>query len=134
MMTFDQAGVLAAIDGMDFPRRTTYTSGALSTALDVLKAGGRKDVEKSETIIFLLTDGRPNNAEATASMAAQVRAAGRLVVVPVGTGMGKPGLGAMVSWASFPQEENVLHAKNYNMLPGMVSTFIADLCKDLTCR
>ena len=61
------------------------------------EAGGRKDVEKSETIVFLVTDGKPNNAEATALQAAAVRAAGRLVVVPVGSGMGSAGLEAMMS-------------------------------------
>jgi hypothetical protein len=133
-MTFDQAALLSQIDGMSFPRRTTSTSLALSMALDVLKAGGRKDVSKSNTIVFLVTDGRPNNAEASNKMAETVRAGARLVVVPVGTGMGSAGLEQMMSWATFPPEENVLQAENYNALPGKVSGFIADICQDLTCR
>merc|ERR1719359_1460492 len=126
-MTFDQAALLTEIDAMTFPRRTTSTSVALSTALDVLKAGGRKDVEKSDTIIFLLTDGKPNNAEATAKMAEAVRAAGRLVVVPVGSGMGSAGLEAMMSWATFPPEENVVQVEKYDQLPSTISGMIADL-------
>jgi len=133
-MTFDKDAVLNQIDTMSFPRRTTSTSIAMSMALDVLKAGGRKEVAKSNTIIFLVTDGRPNNAEASNKMAETVRAAGRLVVVPVGTGMGAAGLEQMMSWATFPPEENVLQAEDYKTLPTKVSAFIADICQDLTCR
>merc|ERR1719213_1278560 len=133
-MTFDKEALLGKIDAMDFPRRTTSTSVALSMALDVLKAGGRKDVEKTETIVFLVTDGKPNNAEATALQAAAVRAAGRLVVVPVGSGMGSAGLEAMMSWATFPPEENVIQVEKYDQLPSTISGMLADLCKDLMCR
>jgi uncharacterized protein YegL len=133
-MTFDKDALLTQIDDMSFPRRTTSTSLAMSMALDVLKAGGRKDVEKHNTIVFLVTDGRPNNAEASNLMAETVRAAARLVVVPVGTGMGSAGLEQMMSWATFPPEENVLQAESYKALPAKVSAFIADVCQDLTCR
>jgi len=133
-MTFDKEAVLTQIDDMTFPRRTTSTSTALSMALDVLKAGGRKDVEKTDTIVFLVTDGKPNNAEATDLQAAAVRAAGRLVVVPVGSGMGSAGLEQMMSWATFPPEENVIQVQKYDQLPASISSIIADLCKDLSCR
>jgi len=133
-MTFDKDGLLSQIDSMSFPRRTTSTSLALSMALEVLKAGGRKEVSKENTIVFLVTDGRPNNAEASNKMAETVRAGARLVVVPVGTGMGSAGLEQMMSWATFPPEENVLQAESYAGLPQKVSSFIADICSDLTCR
>jgi len=133
-MTFDKAGLLDKLDAMSFPQQTTSTSLAFSMAMDVLKAGGRKEVEKDKTIVFFVTDGKPNNGEASDKMAEKVRAGARLVVVPVGTGMGAAGLEQMMSWATFPPEENVLQAPTFQALPTKISNFIADLCPDLTCR
>merc|ERR1719321_529892 len=39
-----------------------------------------------------------------------------------------------MKWATFPAEQNVLHAKNYLSLTGQVSNFLADLCPQLECR
>lgn len=133
-MTFDKDGMLSAVDAMAWPMTRTATSKALLLALDVLRAGGRKDVDKDKTIVFLVTDGTPNNEEATEAAAAQVRANARLVVVPIGTGMGGEGLERMMSWATFPPEENCIQVAKYKQLPTKVSEFVADLCPDLVCN
>jgi len=126
-MSFDEATMLADIDAEKFPARTTNTAEALSTALEVLAAGGRKD---AQSIVFVITDGMPNDVEATAMMAEKVKQSARLVFVAVGSNLD---MDQLYSWASFPPEMNVLTAPKFKKLKQYVGEFMADICPALKC-
>jgi uncharacterized protein YegL len=126
-MTFDETTLLTDIDAEKFPARTTNTAEALSTALEVLSAGGRAS---AQSIVFVITDGMPNDVEATAMMAEKVKKQARLVFVAVGKNLD---MDALYSWASFPPEMNVLTAKKFKKLKKHVGEFLADICPVLKC-
>jgi len=130
-MTFDPEKLTKDIEDMSFPRRTTATSMAIVKGLDVLAEGGRKEVAKDKSILMILTDGMPNDSEKTAKMAEVAKTKARVVFAAVGPNLDE---GSLLTWASFPPEVNVLHAKNYVGLPGQVSNFLADICPSLECR
>merc|ERR1719335_848428 len=126
-MSFDETTLLADIDAEKFPARTTNTAEALSTALDVLSGGGRAT---AQSVVFVITDGMPNDVEATAMMAEKVKKQARLVFVAVGKNLD---MDALYSWASFPPEMNVLTAPKFKKLKQYVGEFMADICPQLKC-
>ena len=126
-MLFLSAELLKEVDSSKWPARTTNTAGALATALDVLSGGGRSTAQSG---VFVLTDGMPNDVEATAMMAEKVKKVARLVFVAVGKNLDKD---ALYGWASFPPEQNVLTAKKFRQLKKKVGTFLSDLCPQLKC-
>jgi len=133
-LTFDQAATLQAIDEMGYKPGYTPTGKALLKAVDVMTNDGRSDVAKHNSVYFLLTDGKATGKRAAVKGSKAVKAKGRLIVVPVGSGMGTKGLDAMKGWASHPSEENCIQVKNYKQLPAMVSALVADICPKLSCR
>lgn len=126
----DAAALDAALDAAPYPGKMTTAHTALATALDIMAAGGRKDVAKSETIVLVVTDGMPNDAEATGDLAEKVKARGRLVFVTVGNKFDEE---LLYKWASFPPEENILHVEDFKHLAPQVSHYVADLCGSLRC-
>jgi uncharacterized protein YegL len=126
-MTFDKDALLSEVGSTSWPARTTNTAEGLSRALDILAAGGRAS---AQSVVFVLTDGMPNDVEATAMMAAKVKEKARLVFVAVGRNLD---MDALYSWVSFPPELNVLTAKKFKSLKKKVGDFMADLCPMLEC-
>jgi len=69
-MTFDFAAVESTVTGLTWDARTTSTSTALSYARDALVAGGREGVD---SVVFIITDGMPNDSDATSKMAEEIK-------------------------------------------------------------
>jgi len=126
-MSFDKDALIAETSATKWPAKTTNTAEGLSRALDILAAGGRAS---AQSVVFVLTDGMPNDVEATAMMAEKVKEKARLVFVAVGKNLD---MDALYTWASFPPEFNVLTAKKFSTLITKVGDFMADLCPVLQC-
>merc|ERR1711953_1223323 len=71
----DTAATTAAINKLPYPGTTTFTSGALLLARNVLKFG-RKDAEK---VVVALTDGWPLDKKRTLKAARKLKRKARLV-------------------------------------------------------
>jgi len=130
-LTADKAALEAAVDSMSWPGWNTDTAAGLAMAGTVLQNGGRPDVSKEQTVAFLITDGNPNDMTATDSAAETLKERARLIVVPVG---GYVDYAAVERWASWPSEENVLHAEDFSQLTTMLSTALSNLCPTLKCN
>jgi uncharacterized protein YegL len=127
-MSFDQHGLESEVDHLGWPGSSTNTAQAISTAMSVLSGGGRGD---AESIVFIITDGMPNDSAAVDAAARTARQTARLVFVAVGDNLDYDSL---VSWASFPAEQNVLYAENFDALFSGLTDYLADMCPDLGCR
>merc|ERR1719478_1039471 len=129
-MTFDKDALLSEVGSTSWPARTTNTAEGLSRALEVLAASGR---ETAQSVVVIITDGMPNDSEATAMMAEKVKEKARLIFVAVGKNLD---MDALYSWASFPPEYNVLSAKKFKKLAKNLAQgdYLADICPNLICR
>merc|ERR1719160_1745115 len=83
-MTTDQAALLDAVEGMSWPHWNTDTAAALTMAKTELTNGGRPEVPKEKTIVFLMTDGNPNSMSATNAAADAIKEIATLYVIPIG--------------------------------------------------
>jgi uncharacterized protein YegL len=127
VMTTDVAALTQDVAATEWQAYNTNTASALSRALDVMTAGGRSD---ASSVVFVLTDGMPNDSEATAAMAAKVKERARLVFLAVGKNLD---MDALYEWASFPPEFNVLSAKKFKELTPKLGEFLSDVCPSLKC-
>jgi uncharacterized protein YegL len=129
-ITDDTAALTSTIEGSEWDAMNTNTAAALGTAIEVLAASGR---EAAQSIIMVVTDGMPNDAEATAMMAEKVKEKARLIFVPVGKNLD---MDALYQWASFPPEYNILEAKGFGKLSKDLNKgkFLPDICPNLICR
>jgi hypothetical protein len=126
-MTTDIAALTQDVAATEWQAYNTNTAMALSRALDVMSVGGRVD---ASSVVFVLTDGMPNDSEATAEMAAKVKEKARLVFLAVGKNLD---MDALYEWASFPPEFNVLSAKKFKDLVPQLGEFLSDVCPALKC-
>lgn len=119
----DTKGQAAKIRALKWPRSTTFTSGALSMATAELTYG-RKD---AQSIVIVITDGRPMNRRATASAARKLRGKARLMWVPVTR---YAPLRDIRSWASRPWRDNIISVGDFGTLekPDTISKIIVDMC------
>mmetsp|Transcript_32636 Transcript_32636/g.68983 ORF Transcript_32636/g.68983 Transcript_32636/m.68983 type:complete len:833 (+) Transcript_32636:156-2654(+) len=128
--TNDKAGTIAKIDQLEWPGIGTMTERALLVAKSVMEAQTKKT---RQTVVLLLTDGKPRNSRKVEHAARALRAAGaRLVVAPVGcaiqSAVKEQEFG---KWASLPPRENVLMVNTFCQLPGQVDRFVSVLCPQL---
>jgi len=126
-MSFDKQLLEGTVDSMTWDASTTETAAAMSTALSVLTAGARED---ADNIVFVITDGMPNDKKGTYYMADEVKKVAKLVFVEVGKNLDKE---AIEEWASFPPEQNILKAKNFKKLGSYLSDYLATICPSLLC-
>jgi len=121
--TTDTKGTAAKIKALKWPRSTTFTSGALSTATAELTYG-RKD---AQSIVIVITDGRPMNRRATAVASRKLRKKARLMWVPVTR---YAPLRDIRSWASRPWRDNIISVGDFGTLqkPDTISKIIVDMC------
>jgi len=119
----DVEGVAQRIRGLQFPRGTTLTSGALTTTLAELRMG-RPD---ARSVVLVLTNGRPMSPRLTAQAAALVRERARLLWVPITS---YAPVDQIRQWSSKPVHENVIHVPGYSMLrrPETVSQIVSQVC------
>jgi len=121
--TEKMADVKSKIADLAWPKGTTLTSLALSVAKTELDLG-RKD---AQSVVVIITDGRPMSYRRTWFAARDLRRKARLVWVPV-TKFAP--LRRIKKWATRRWQENVIQVKDFNELssPEVVSRMIADIC------
>jgi uncharacterized protein YegL len=129
-ITDDAAELLSVVDNTEWEAYNTNTAAALGTALEVLAASGR---ETAQSVVVIITDGMPNDSEATAMMAEKVKEKARLIFVAVGKNLD---MDALYTWASFPPEFNILSAKKFKKLLSNLNegAYLPDICPQLICR
>jgi hypothetical protein len=129
-ITDDSAELVSVVENTEWEAYNTNTAAALGTALEVLAASGR---ETAQSVVVIITDGMPNDSEATAMMAEKVKEKARLIFVAVGKNLD---MDALYTWASFPPEYNILSAKKFKKLLSNLNTgeYLPDICPNLICR
>merc|ERR1719389_1007786 len=129
-ITDDAGALVSVVENTEWEAYNTNTAAALGTALEVLAASGR---ETAQSVVVVITDGMPNDSEATAMMAEKVKEKARLIFVAVGKNLD---MDALYSWASFPPEYNILSAKKFKKLAKNLAKgeYLADICPNLICR
>merc|ERR1719171_139289 len=122
----DSAAITSAIEGLTWPRSTTFTSGALALAANEL-ANGRAD---AQSIVFVVTDGRPLRRANTRAQARLLRRAARLIYVPV-TRFAP--IDDVRSWASRPARDNVIVVDDFATLAeqSTVNDLVASMCPNV---
>jgi hypothetical protein len=111
------------ISALTWPQGSTLTSLALMTAKAELTYG-RKD---SQSVVIVITDGRPLSYRATGIASKQVRKSARLVWVPV---TAYAPLKNIKAWATRRWKENVIQVKTFEQLAdsSVVTQIMADIC------
>lgn len=114
---------LTGLQNLEWPKGNTLTSLALYTALAETQLG-RQD---AETVVVVITDGKPFSTKRTMRAAKALRKVARLMFVPVTSFAPLKSIRRM---ASRPVEENVIVAPDFNTLkdPKFVDHIIADVC------
>merc|ERR1719281_62614 len=100
-ITDDAGALVSVVENTEWEAYNTNTAAALGTALEVLAASGR---ETAQSVVVVITDGMPNDSEATAMMAEKVKEKARLIFVAVGKNLD---MDSLYQWASFPPEYNI---------------------------
>jgi len=124
--TTDMKKAADVVKGLEWPAATTLTSQALMTAKAELSLG-RKD---AQSVVVVVTDGRPMNRDRTAQASKDVREVARLIWVPV-TQFAP--LTDIRKWASTPASENIIQLEDFWTMtdPDTISNIIADMCPKL---
>merc|ERR1719316_91023 len=122
----DSAAIASAIEGLTWPRSTTFTSGALALAANEL-ANGRAD---AQSIVFVITDGRPLRRANTRAQATLLREKARLIWIPV-TKFAP--IDDVMSRASEPAHENVIVVDDFETLSeqATVNDLVSTSCPDV---
>jgi hypothetical protein len=127
-MTFEKDAIISAVEGVSWPGWNTNTAGALAQADLLLQNGGRSQVSRDKTVVFLITDGNPNDMEKANDAAEIIKEKARLVVVPVGHYVDGE---AVARWASFPTEQNVLPIPEFGEAVSHLDAVLADICQHM---
>merc|ERR1719444_56607 len=108
-----------------WPKKTTLTSMALAEARGEL-INGRQD---ANSVVVVITDGKPMSPLKTSRMSAELKQQARLIWVPIGPGVDDT-VEEMKQWASEPWQDNVIHIDNFATmaLPKTVNNIISTIC------
>merc|ERR1719316_1508034 len=122
----DSAAITSAIEGLTWPRSTTFTSGALANAANEL-ANGRAD---AQSIVFVITDGRPLRRANTRAQSELLRRKARLVWIPV-TKFAP--IDDVKTWSSKPPRDNVIEVDDFETLEqqSTVNDLVASTCPNV---
>ena len=79
--------------------------------VQITTSGGRPEIPKERTIVFLITDGNANSVSAANAAAEAVKEVATLFVVVVGSSIN---LNVVKKWATWPEEvsQEPLHQEN----------------------
>jgi len=121
--TTDAAGIIMSLGQQAWPKATTLTSAALATARAELRTG-RAD---AQSVVIVITDGKPMNPRKTFQASLQLRRKARLLWVPVTK---YAPLRQIKAWASRPVADNVLVLPDFKELTAKatLNKLIADAC------
>merc|ERR1719387_3241142 len=122
----DSDAIASAIQALDWPQSTTFTSGALAAATNEL-SNGRAD---AQSIVFVITDGRPLRRSSTREQARRLRERARLIWIPV-TRFAP--LDDVRRWSSRPAHENVIVVDDFATLSeqSTVNDLVAASCPNV---
>jgi hypothetical protein len=122
----DCEAAAVAIETVAWPRSLTFTANALYAARSELSLG-RAD---AQSVVIVITDGRPMSMRQTGIAAHALRMQARLVWVPVTR---YAPLNEMRHWASYPKEDNFLALSSFDDLenPKKLDLLIADVCPEV---
>merc|ERR1719316_135914 len=122
----DSAEISNAIAGLTWPQSTTFTSGALAAASNEL-SNGRAD---AQSIVFVITDGRPLRRANTREQSRALRDRARLIWIPV-TRFAP--LSDVRRWASRPARDNVIVVDDFATLSeqSTVNDLVAASCPNV---
>lgn len=125
--TDDFDGTSTKIDSMDWPASVTFTGRALNTARNELSLG-RAD---AQSIVIVITDGRPMSTRYTSEASANLRQYARLMWVPVTRWAP---LADIKNWASYPKNDNILPITDFTQLEESetISEIVADACQHVS--
>merc|ERR1719183_3496779 len=125
--TDDIPKVISSIKKLQFPASITRTAVALDTARSELSLG-RQD---AQSIVLVITDGKPMSMKKTRQAAKELRKQTRLMWVPVTK---YAPVAAMRKWASNPKSDNFLALESFSDLedPKVMDSIISDICPEVT--
>jgi len=112
---------------MRWPASATYTANALNAAKSELSLG-RAD---AQSVVIVITDGRPMSTLQTRKASVNLRKEARLMWVPVTRWAP---IAEMKTWASHPVSENFLSLSSFADLtnPDKLDLIISDVCPELS--
>lgn len=115
------------IENLNWPASLTYTSHALNAAKSELSLG-RSD---AQSVVVVITDGRPMSVRNTRIASEQLRESARLMWVPVTRWAP---IDQMREWASEPKQENFLSLTSFADLenPDKLDLIISDVCPEVS--
>jgi len=124
-MTADMSGVQRKASKMSWPGKTTLTSLALAEAKSELLQG-RQD---AQSVVVVITDGKPMSPIKTGHASRQIKDTARLMFIPVGKGIKKT-IPKMKTWCSMPYVDNVLTIDTFSALssPSSLNKMISGFC------
>merc|ERR1719343_902942 len=112
--TNDTEGLAARLnstggDRINFPRESTLTSVALGQAESELTKGR----EDANSVVIVITDGRPMSEQNTKAAAKRVQEKAKIVWVPVSS---SAPLDLIAEMAGLPKDENVVKVSTFKTL------------------
>merc|ERR1711924_517830 len=105
-----------------WPRGSTNTADALTKTISHIQSRGSKGAKQ---VVYVITDGVPNNINRTTKAAAKLRKIARLAFVPVGKGAP---VKRIQSWASKPVSTNVFYAKDFKAPSSQLTKAVKSTC------
>lgn len=126
-LTQDVAKVKTDLQAAAWPKATTLTSAALSMAASELTNGR----QGAQSVVVVITDGKPMYKSRTVDAAASLRQKARLMWVPVGR---RVPVDFIKTLASEPIADNVLVANKFTLLDKQetLDKVVADVCPKIT--
>lgn len=127
-LTENVSDITKKLENVDWPRRTTLTSLALAEVGSAL-IKGRQD---AQSIVVIVTDGKPMSPIKTGQAADKLKRSARLIWAPVGSAV-KASIEDMKVWASKPARDNVIEIDTFAALdtPAMLNKVIAGFCPQI---
>jgi len=124
--TTDMAKAADVVKGLTWPAATTLTSQALMAAKAELSLG-RKD---AQSVVLVVTDGRPMNPRRTKQASKDLREAARLMWVPVTR---YAPMKDIRKWASKPARENIIKLNSFWAMTDLesIGNIVSDMCPKL---
>lgn len=117
------AALAAKVDTLQWPAATTMTSVALAAAENELRMG-RSD---AQSLVIVVTDGRPMSARRTFQAARSLREKARLMFVPVGRNVP---IRFLKQCASKPVRDNMVIVRDFKAMesPDVINNIVSGAC------
>jgi len=124
-LTKSMANLTKKVGALTFPESTSMTSMALALAKGEL-GNGRSE---ADSVVLVVTNGKPMSEMSTTKAATDLKKAARLIWVPAGE-VDEKDLENCKSWSSKPWQDNFVKIKDYNDMPApaQVNTILASMC------